>query len=41
MFQSPVPTFSVMEVKELEFGYYLFRHAEWENRQMQANYGVW
>ena len=40
MFKSPILTSSVTEVKERDFGYYHFRHAECQNRQMQANYGV-
>ena len=28
-------------MKELEFGIYHFRRAESQNRQIQANYGVW
>ena len=27
--------------KWIEFGYYHFRYTECQNRQMQANYGVW
>ena len=36
---SPILNLSMTEVKE--FGYYHLRNAECQNRQIQANYGVW